>query len=94
MSIFANLSGTTADFYLAQIDPIHAGKTMRINMFDSGEGASSLQILDPNGNPFPINTSKPAIALCRCGQSKNKPFCDGSHNGCGFQAGELAPAPG
>ncbi len=26
MSIFANLSGTTADFYLAQIDPIHAGQ--------------------------------------------------------------------
>ncbi len=59
MSIFANLSGTTADFYLAQIDPIHAGKTMRINMFDSGEGANSLQILDPNGNPAAFSWSTP-----------------------------------
>jgi hypothetical protein len=59
MSIFANLSGSTADFYLAQIDPIHAGKTMRINLFDSGEGASSLQILDPNGNPAAFNWSTP-----------------------------------
>lgn len=57
LSIFANISTTSPSFYLAQIDPIHAGKTMRINLFDSGEGASSLQILDPNGNPAAFNWS-------------------------------------
>jgi uncharacterized Fe-S cluster protein YjdI/CDGSH-type Zn-finger protein len=26
------------------------------------------------------------VALCRCGASANKPFCDNSHYGTGFQA--------
>jgi uncharacterized Fe-S cluster protein YjdI len=26
------------------------------------------------------------VALCRCGQSANKPFCDGTHRAVGFQA--------
>ncbi len=26
------------------------------------------------------------VALCRCGQSKDKPFCDGTHKTTGFEA--------
>jgi CDGSH-type Zn-finger protein len=50
-------------------------------------------VIDAAGNAFTIPTGKPAIALCRCGQSKNKPFCDGSHKECSFMAAERAPAP-
>jgi CDGSH-type Zn-finger protein len=51
-----------------------------------------VQVLDAEGKPFPLPSGKPAIALCRCGHSQNKPFCDGSHRTSGFQASERAPA--
>ena len=36
--------------------------------------------------------TKPVIALCRCGGSANKPFCDGTHKGNGFSGAKLADA--
>jgi CDGSH-type Zn-finger protein len=48
------------------------------------------RIVDHQGNEFTPPAGKETIALCRCGHSKNKPFCDGSHRQCGFQAAELA----
>jgi CDGSH-type Zn-finger protein len=49
-----------------------------------------VKIVDHEGNEFRINPDKPAIALCRCGQSARKPFCDGTHKTCGFEASNLA----
>ena len=51
-------------------------------------------ILDSEGNPLPTNPDKPSIALCRCGASANKPFCDGAHRTCNFQSVIIAPTPG
>jgi CDGSH-type Zn-finger protein len=50
-------------------------------------------IVDHQGNVFALPDNKPTVALCRCGQSKRKPFCDGTHKECGFVAEEIASTP-
>ena len=42
-----------------------------------------VKIVDSQGHVVREDTR---IALCRCGQSSNKPFCDGTHRAVGFQA--------
>ena len=39
---------------------------------------------------FGEGASPEHYTLCRCGASKNKPFCDGSHKSCAFMAAERA----
>ncbi|MCA9185778.1 MAG: CDGSH iron-sulfur domain-containing protein [Pirellulaceae bacterium] len=67
-------------------------EAVRIRCRDHGplvvEGPFS--IVDADGNAFPVNAEKPAIALCRCGHSKNRPFCDGTHRDFNFEAAERA----
>jgi CDGSH-type Zn-finger protein len=38
------------------------------------------EILDKAGNKYDLG-GRETVSLCRCGHSKNKPFCDGSHKG-------------
>ena len=51
------------------------------------EGEFTIQ--DQEGNAFDL-AGRTTIGLCRCGQSQNKPFCDGSHRTSGFES--LCPA--
>ncbi|MBI2954602.1 MAG: CDGSH iron-sulfur domain-containing protein [Chloroflexi bacterium] len=43
-----------------------------------------VSIVTPDGKA--IETADGEIRLCRCGQSPNKPFCDGTHERTGFQS--------
>jgi 3-phenylpropionate/trans-cinnamate dioxygenase ferredoxin subunit len=44
-------------------------------------------VLDADGNRI---ETKEKAALCRCGASTNKPFCDGTHSKIGFEAAAQA----
>ncbi|WP_250565679.1 CDGSH iron-sulfur domain-containing protein [Adonisia turfae] len=45
-------------------------------------------VTDGDKQPYP---KQEQVALCRCGASSNKPFCDGAHAKAGFEATERAP---
>jgi CDGSH iron-sulfur domain-containing protein 3 len=45
-------------------------------------------LTDAEGNEFPAE--KETVALCRCGASTRKPFCDGTHSKIGFRSAERA----
>lgn len=56
--------------------------TTKITVLSNGslkiEG--DFEITDKNGTAYNLQ-GREAVSLCRCGHSKNKPFCDGSHKG-------------
>ena len=51
------------------------------------------RLVDTDGNE--IDPGRKTVALCRCGKSGLKPFCDGSHKRAGFHAasGPSRPRP-
>jgi CDGSH-type Zn-finger protein len=46
-----------------------------------------VELKDADGKLFPVQER---MALCRCGASTTKPFCDGTHSKIGFQAAQTA----
>lgn len=47
-----------------------------------------ITIIDADENHYPFEGD--SVALCRCGGSSTKPFCDGTHRTNGFSATERA----
>lgn len=48
-----------------------------------------VRVLDHEGKEFDLK-GKETFALCRCGQTKRRPFCDGTHKECGWAAMDSA----
>lgn len=51
-----------------------------------------IKLTDHTGREYQLPAGS-NVALCRCGASAIKPFCDGTHRTCGFIGTELAPEP-
>ncbi len=51
-----------------------------INNNGSVRVEGDFEIVDKDGNVYGLG-GREVVTLCRCGMSKNKPFCDGSHKG-------------
>jgi len=49
-----------------------------------------ITLIDAAGNEFELPDDGKPVALCRCGGSTTKPFCDGTHSEVGFEAAERA----
>lgn len=63
---------------------------VRIKALKNGpfEVKGRISLVDANRADFTL--AEDPIYLCRCGQSSNKPFCDGTHSKVGFAADEPA----
>jgi CDGSH-type Zn-finger protein len=57
--------------------------TMRVKPNGSIRVTGTVDFVGADGN---VTETKTDFSLCRCGYSKEKPFCDGSHKTSGFEA--------
>jgi len=61
MSMYNNVAAGSATFYLAEVDPVHRGKTLELRLYDPGEvnriagttGNGTLQVIGPDGTVVP-----------------------------------------
>ena len=74
---------TLAARYLAELQALQSGLRPRIQVAADGPYlvTNARRVLDWLGQELPV---RPQVALCRCGQSRLKPLCDGSHAAAGF----------
>lgn len=84
MSMFNNVAGTS-DFYLAEVDQIHAGKTFQVSLYDPGEsnGNAWMSIKRPDGTTPPCrytvrgSTTPVTLTTCRIQTSNGGGLFDG-----------------
>ena len=80
---FRDQGAVSAAYKAKCADPVCTGGVLKLSLRPNGpiRCLGEMRIDDPSGAPG--WTGKQAF-ICRCGESKNKPFCDGTHRDTGF----------
>lgn len=81
---FADTAHVAADYVIKKPEPGTPGPNVRLTLRTNGPIGcfGRMTIAGHDGSAWDGDQAN----LCRCGQSSNKPFCDGSHRSAGFEA--------
>ena len=81
---FADSAQVSADYYIKKPEPGTAGLELQLTLRTNGPVScfGQVRIAGSDGSAWTGDQAN----LCRCGQSRNKPFCDGSHRNLDFTA--------
>jgi len=81
---FSDKAQVSAEYFIKKPEPGTTGPNLRLTLRTNGPIGcfGQLRIAGSDGSAWEGDQAN----LCRCGESRNKPFCDGSHRDSGFTA--------
>ena len=81
---FSDAGAVPEDYVIRKPDPGEPGETVRLALRNDGpiHCLGELEILGAGATRWRGTQAN----LCRCGESANKPFCDGTHRSAGFRS--------
>ena len=81
---FSDTAKVSSEYVIKKPEPGTPAASLRLTLRSDGpiNCFGETRIEGRDGSAWEGNQAN----LCRCGQSANKPFCDGSHRGSGFKA--------
>ena len=87
ISVRALANTTVASFFLAEIAGEHAGKMLKIELYDPGEGGTQIEIMQPTGSggnswtPHSFTWSSPGVSGSPSGNTSAVPVTGSRFNG-------------
>lgn len=82
---FSDAARVCAEYQSKAVEAVEPGAALKVSFKPNGpvRCVGEMRVLDASAAPA---WSGAQASFCRCGASKNKPFCDGTHREIGFEA--------